>query len=164
MWSGHRIKAWSTTQSALALSSGSRIVRYDKVAVQLSGVISMAKDFGVSSTGIVRSDSSSAIGVAHRGGLPTDQGAVFADPIKISRMGISNYKRYLGRTAWRHDQGCRSLGFGQVHGSARSRGHSISRSIVWRIFMSDRGWCEDPAHALANRRDAPSPVAVTRMR
>ena len=32
-----------------------------KVAVQLSGVISMATDFGVSLTGVVKSDSSSAI-------------------------------------------------------------------------------------------------------
>ena len=30
-----------------------------RVAVQLSGVISMAKDFGVSLTGVVKSDSSS---------------------------------------------------------------------------------------------------------
>ena len=40
-----------------------------KVAVQLSGVISMAKDFGVSLRGVVKSDSSSAIGIAHRDGL-----------------------------------------------------------------------------------------------
>ena len=36
------------------------------VAVQLSGVLSMAKDFGVSLARVVKSDSSSAIGVAHR--------------------------------------------------------------------------------------------------
>ena len=41
-----------------------------------------------------------------------------------------------------HDQGCRSMGFGQVYGSdefhldARSRGQSISRSVVWHIFMN----------------------------
>ena len=39
-----------------------------KVAVQLSGVISMAKDFGVSLTGVVKSDFSSVIGIAHRDG------------------------------------------------------------------------------------------------
>ena len=56
-----------------------------KVAVQLSGVISMAKDFGVSLRGVVKSDSSSAIGIAHRWfgrSVPTYQGAVFVDPVK----------------------------------------------------------------------------------
>ena len=70
MWSGHCIKAWSTSQSALALSSGeAELHAMTKVAVQLSGVISMATDFGVSLTGVVKSDSSSAIGIAHRDGL-----------------------------------------------------------------------------------------------
>ena len=40
-----------------------------KVAVQLSGVISVAKDFGVKLTGVLKSDSSSASGIAHRDGL-----------------------------------------------------------------------------------------------
>ena len=40
-----------------------------KVAVQVSGVMSMAKDFVVSLTGVVKSDSSSAIGTAHRDGV-----------------------------------------------------------------------------------------------
>ena len=35
-----------------------------EVAVQLNGVISMAKDFGVSLTRVVKADSSSAIGIA----------------------------------------------------------------------------------------------------
>ena len=70
MWSGHCIKAWSTSQSALALSSGeAELYAKTKVAVQLSGAISMAKDFGVSLTGVVKSDSSRAIGIAHRDGL-----------------------------------------------------------------------------------------------
>ena len=67
MRSGHCIKAWSTSQSALALSSGeAEFYAMTKVAVQLRGVISMAKDFGVILTGVVKSDSSSAIGIARR--------------------------------------------------------------------------------------------------
>ena len=70
MWSGQCIKAWSTSQSALALSSGeAELYAMAKVTVQLSGAISMAKNFGVSLTGVVKSDSSSAIGIAHRDGL-----------------------------------------------------------------------------------------------
>ena len=70
MRNGHCIKAWSTSQSALALSSGEAALHaMTKVAVQLSGVISMATDFGVCLTGVVKSDSSSAIGIAHRDGL-----------------------------------------------------------------------------------------------
>ena len=62
MWSGHCTKAWSTSQSALALSSReAELYAMNNVAVQLSGVISMAKDFGVSLTRVVKSDSSSAI-------------------------------------------------------------------------------------------------------
>ena len=45
MWRGQCRKAWSTSQSALALSSGeAEVYALTKVAVQLSGVISMAKD------------------------------------------------------------------------------------------------------------------------
>ena len=40
-----------------------------KVAVQISGVTSMASDFGVSFTEVVKSDSSTAFGIAHRHGL-----------------------------------------------------------------------------------------------
>ena len=70
MWSGHCIMAWSASQSALALSSGeAELHAMTKVAVQLSGVISMAKGLGVSLTGVVKSDSSSAVGIAHRDGL-----------------------------------------------------------------------------------------------
>ena len=87
MRSGHCIKAWSTSQSALALSSGeAELYAMTKVAVQLSGVSSMAKDFGVSLTGVVKLDPSSAIGIAHRDGfwrsVPTYQGAVFVDTAK----------------------------------------------------------------------------------
>ena len=70
MWSGHCVKAWSTSQSELALSSGeTEMHARTKVAVQLSGVISMAGDFGVSLTGVVKSDSSTAIGLVHGEGL-----------------------------------------------------------------------------------------------
>ena len=49
MWSGYCTKAWSTSQSALALSSeGAALYAVTKVAVQLSLVTSMAKDFDVS--------------------------------------------------------------------------------------------------------------------
>ena len=58
MWSGHCIKAWSTSQSAFAFSSGeAELYAMTKVADQLSGVISMAKDFGVNLTGNVKSES-----------------------------------------------------------------------------------------------------------
>ena len=40
-----------------------------KVPVQLSGVISIAKDIGMSLTGVVKSDSISAIGTVKRDGL-----------------------------------------------------------------------------------------------
>ena len=39
------------------------------VAVQMVGLISMARDFGVRLTGVVKSDSSTAVGMAHRDDL-----------------------------------------------------------------------------------------------
>ena len=70
MRSGHCTKAWSTSQSALALASReAELYAMTEVAVQLSGAISMAKGFGVSLTGVVKSDSSSAIGTAQRDGF-----------------------------------------------------------------------------------------------
>ena len=71
MWSGHCINAWSTSQSAMALSSGEA----ELYAMTKSGSSAQwcnpawPKDFGVSLTGVVKSDSSSAIGIAHRDGL-----------------------------------------------------------------------------------------------
>ena len=57
-------------------------------------------------------------------------------------MSVPTYQGAVFCRANRRDQGCRSMGFGQTHGcdefnfDARSRGQSISYSIVWRIFMS----------------------------
>ena len=70
MWGGHCLKAWSTSQSTVALSSGeAELYAMTKMAVQLSGIISMADDFDLVLKGIVKSDSSTAIGIAHRDGL-----------------------------------------------------------------------------------------------
>ena len=64
------MKTWSTSQSTLALSSGeAELYALTKAATQLSGVISLAADFGVTVKGTVRSDSNAAIGITHRTGL-----------------------------------------------------------------------------------------------
>ena len=91
MWSGHCIKAWSTSQSALALSSGeAELYAMTKVAVQLSGVISMAKDCGVSLTGVVKSDQQFNRNSSPRWfgrSVQTYQGAVLVDPVKDQGWG-----------------------------------------------------------------------------
>ena len=70
MRSGHCTKVWSTSQSVWALSSGeAELYAVIKVPVQLSGVIIMAKDIGISLPGVVTSDSISVIRTAHRDGL-----------------------------------------------------------------------------------------------
>ena len=87
IWGGQCIKVLSISQCALALSSReAELYAMTKVPVQLSGVIIMAQDIGMSLTGVVKSDSISEIGIVDRDGLggsvPTYQGAVFVDPIK----------------------------------------------------------------------------------
>eukprot|EP00974_Lingulodinium_polyedra_P089288 8657352-Lingulodinium_polyedra.AAC.1 len=70
MWGSHCLKAWSTSQSTVALSSGeAELYAMTKMATQISGLISMAEDFGIMMKGVVKSDSSAAIGIAHRDGL-----------------------------------------------------------------------------------------------
>ena len=70
MWGPHCIKAWSTSQSTLALSSGeAELYAMTKMAVQMSGMISLASDFNITLHGIIKSDSNAAIGIAHRDGL-----------------------------------------------------------------------------------------------
>ena len=62
VWGQHVLKTWSTSQSTLALSSGeAELYALTKAATQLSGMISLAKDFGVTVIGTVRSDSHASI-------------------------------------------------------------------------------------------------------
>ena len=81
-----------------------------KVAVQLSGVISMAKDFGVSLTGVVKSDSLQCNRNSSQRWLgrsvPRCQGAVFVDPVNDQGLVISRYKKkWDEQCGSRHDQG-----------------------------------------------------------
>ena len=148
MRSGHCIKAWSTSQSALALSSGeAELYVMTKVAVQLSGVISMAKDFGVSLTGVVKSESSSAIGIAHRDGLGGRcrhikvqylwiQSKIKDGDLKLQKvLATNNVADAMTKAVdrWALDKCMAAVEF---HFDARSRRQSISRSVVWHIFMN----------------------------
>ena len=69
-WGSHILKCWSSSQSTIALSSGeAELYAMTKVATQLAGLVSLAADFGYALTGAVKSDSGTAIGIAHRDGL-----------------------------------------------------------------------------------------------
>ena len=118
-----------------------------KVAVQLSGVISMAKVFGVSSTDVVKSDSSSAIGIGPRGGLGGRcrhvkvhylqiQSKVKDGDLKLQKVfGTNCVADAMTKAAdrWALDKYMAAM---SLHSDARSRGQSTSRSTVWRIFMN----------------------------
>ena len=70
MWGPHTLKTWATSQSTIALSSGeAELYAMTKMAVQIKGMMSLAKDFEADLQGVVRSDSTAAIGIAHREGL-----------------------------------------------------------------------------------------------
>ena len=70
MWGPHALKTWATSQSTIALSSGeAELYAMTKMAVQIKGLMSLAADFSMELKGIVRSDSTAAIGIAYREGL-----------------------------------------------------------------------------------------------
>ena len=70
LWGSHTLKAWSSSQSVVSLSSGeSELYALTKVCVQIQGLLSMALDFGIQLQGVVKSDSNAAIGIAYRDGL-----------------------------------------------------------------------------------------------
>ena len=66
----HLIKAWSTTQSTLALSSGeAELTGIVKGASQAIGLRSVAKDLGIKWDIEIRTDATAAIGICRRKGL-----------------------------------------------------------------------------------------------
>ena len=70
VWGTHTLKTWSTSQSTIALSSGeAELYALTKAATQLVGISSLAMDFGVETKGVVRTDSSAAMGMTYRTGL-----------------------------------------------------------------------------------------------
>ena len=70
LWGPHCLKTWATSQSTIALSSGeAELYAMTKMAVQIKGIMSLAADFEIDLKGKVRSDSTAAIGIAHREGL-----------------------------------------------------------------------------------------------
>ena len=66
----HAIKAWSRTQSLIALSSGeSELYAALKVAAETLGTLSMAKDFEWKLAGEVWGDASAALEIIYRKGV-----------------------------------------------------------------------------------------------
>ena len=67
---GHVVKTWSSRQKTIALSSGeAELYALTKASCQAIGMISLAADFGCQAGAMIRSDSTAAIGIAHRQGL-----------------------------------------------------------------------------------------------
>ena len=64
------LKSWCSSQNAISLSSGeAELYALTKCACQVTGLQSMAMDFGLLLQGRVHTDSSAAIGIASRSGL-----------------------------------------------------------------------------------------------
>ena len=69
-WGWHTLKAWSSTQAVLALSSAeAELYAMTKAASVATGIVSMAADFGEVWTVKLLGDSSAAMGIAYRQGL-----------------------------------------------------------------------------------------------
>jgi len=90
----HMLKAWSSTQNVIALSSGeAELYALVKGASQTLGLIAMADDFGISLGGRVHTDSSAAVGITTRQGLGKlrhirVQYLWVQDVIKEKRLGV----------------------------------------------------------------------------
>ena len=70
MIGGHLIKSWSSTQPVIALSSGeAELYALVKAASHAKGLCSLIADFGFETKISVHTDSTAAIGIAHRRGL-----------------------------------------------------------------------------------------------
>ena len=64
------LKAWSRTQTLIALSSGeSELAAATKAAAEALGIQSVLSDFGVSTRIEIHSDATAAIGICRRQGL-----------------------------------------------------------------------------------------------
>ena len=66
----HTIKSWSTTQTVVALSSGeAELYSLTKGAAQTLGLMSLARDLGVTASGRLHTDANAALGIIQREGL-----------------------------------------------------------------------------------------------
>ena len=70
MWGPALLKAWSRTQTLIALSSGeSELAAVTKAAAKSMGIQSVLTDFGVKVKIEIHSDATAAIGICKRQGL-----------------------------------------------------------------------------------------------
>ena len=70
VWGQALLKAWSRTQTLIALSSGeSELAAVTKAAAEALGIQSVLSDFGVSVKIEIHSDATAAIGICKRQGL-----------------------------------------------------------------------------------------------
>eukprot|EP00973_Karenia_brevis_P089429 12397718-Karenia_brevis.AAC.1 len=66
----HLIKAWSSSQSVIALSSGeAELYALTKAASQTLGIMTMAKDFGDMLEAEIKCDANATLAMVHRSGL-----------------------------------------------------------------------------------------------
>ena len=70
MWGSCLLKAWSHTQTLIALSSGeSELAAVTKAAAEGMGMQAVLRDFGFQAKLEVHSDATAAIGICKRQGL-----------------------------------------------------------------------------------------------
>ena len=66
----HTVKAWSSTQQVVALSSGeAELYALIRGAAQTKGIMACLCDFGIKADGVIKTDSTAALGITHRRGL-----------------------------------------------------------------------------------------------
>jgi hypothetical protein len=70
MFGKHYVKSWSKTQSLVALSSAeSELYALIKCTSEVLGLKSALADWGISTSGVIKSDASAALGIIQRQGL-----------------------------------------------------------------------------------------------
>ena len=92
MHGSHLIRAYSRTQSNIALSSGEgEFYALVSTASEALGVVAMSEDFGDRTEAYLYADASAAIGVAYREGLGR---------IRHLEASLSGCNRLSGRRGW----------------------------------------------------------------
>ena len=134
------LKSWSTSQSVIALSSGeAELYALMRLATQTLGIMSMAKDFGDLLTAEIQTDSSAAMGMAHRAGLGGKSRHIdvqylwIQDCVKSKEVSLAKVHtdeniadvltKYLGKESF--EKHLESMGYTWLEGRA-SEGRSVA--------------------------------------
>jgi hypothetical protein len=145
MVGSHVIKTWSSTQKAVALSSGeAEVVAVVKGVSEAVGLRSLARSWGIEYGIVVMCDSSAAIGIVGRRGVGRirhlDVGKMWIQELR-EREGVE-VKKVRG-TENPADQLTKYLGAGEVDKAVQMVGMEFREGRAEKGVEVQEGWSQD---------------------